>query len=168
MNILCPVKSFVRGNSEFAEPIVNPGVSCQRQQRGKMTATQPKWRQLCVEYGGLLEIVFFAIKVTFVGYQFLTDFYSHNRCVCSTRSHGPLLCAFCLCFYFNIYRNTCFAFLGYSSLIILKSTVVFQMETREAVISEVSASINAHSGDTTGHLINRWTSVSRSAPQSTQ
>ena len=84
------------------EPIVNPGVSCQRQQRGKMSATQPKWRQLCVEYGGLLEIVFFAIKVTFVGYQFLTDFYSHNRCVCSTRSHGPLLCAFCLCFYFKV------------------------------------------------------------------
>ena len=80
---------------------MNPGVSCQRLQRGKMTATQPKCRQLCVEYGGLLEIVFFAIKVTFVGYQFLTDFYSHNRCVCSTRSHGPLLCAFCLCVYFN-------------------------------------------------------------------
>ena len=31
----------------------------------EMTASQPKWRQLCVEYGGLLEIVFFAIKVTF-------------------------------------------------------------------------------------------------------
>ena len=26
----------------------------------------------------LIEIVFFAIKVTFAGYQFLTDFYSHN------------------------------------------------------------------------------------------
>ena len=84
------------------EPIVNPGVSCQRQQRGKMTATQPKWRQLCVEYGGLLEIVFFSIKVTFVGYQFLTDFDSQNRCVCSMRSHGPLLCAFCLCFHFKM------------------------------------------------------------------
>ena len=42
----------------------------------EMTASQPKWRQLCVEYGGLLEIVFFAIKVTFAGYQFMTDFYS--------------------------------------------------------------------------------------------
>ena len=83
------------------EPIVNPGVSCQWQQRGKMTATQPKWCQLCVEYGGLLEIVFFAIKVTFVGYQFLTDFDSQNRCVCSMRSHGLLLCAFCLCFHFK-------------------------------------------------------------------
>ena len=31
----------------------------------------------------------------------MTDFYSQNRCVCSTRSHGPLLCAFCLCFYFK-------------------------------------------------------------------
>ena len=31
----------------------------------------------------------------------MTDFYSQNRCVCSTRSHGPLLCAFCLSFHFN-------------------------------------------------------------------
>ena len=31
----------------------------------------------------------------------MTDFYSRNRCVCSTRSHGPLLCAFCLSFHFN-------------------------------------------------------------------
>ena len=69
----------------------------------EMTASQPKWRQLCcVEYDGLLEIVFFAIKVTFAGYQFMTDFYSQNRCVCSTRSHGPLLCAFCLSFHFHI------------------------------------------------------------------
>ena len=29
----------------------------------------------------------------------MTDFYSQNRCVCSTRSHGPLLCAFCLSFH---------------------------------------------------------------------
>ena len=41
------------------------------------------------------------MKVTFVGYQFLTDFDSQNRCVCSMRSHGPLLCAFCLCFHFK-------------------------------------------------------------------
>ena len=34
----------------------------------------------------------------------MTDFYSQNRCVCSTRSHGPLLCAFCLSFHFNIER----------------------------------------------------------------
>ena len=67
----------------------------------EMTASQPKRRQLCVEYGGLLEIVFFAIKVIFAGYQFMTDFYSQNRCVCSTRSHGPLLCAFCLSFHFK-------------------------------------------------------------------
>ena len=33
------------------------------------------------------------MKVTFVGYQFLTDF--------DSRSHGPLLCAFCLCFHFK-------------------------------------------------------------------
>ena len=34
----------------------------------------------------------------------MTDFYSQNRCVCSTRSHGPLLCAFCLSFHFkNLY-----------------------------------------------------------------
>ena len=31
----------------------------------------------------------------------MTDFYPQNRGVCSTRSHGPLLYAFCLCFYFN-------------------------------------------------------------------
>ena len=72
----------------------------------EMTASQPKSRQLCVEYGGLLEIVFFAIKVTFAGYQFMTDFYSQNRCVCSTRSHGPLLCAFCLSFHFNASNRT--------------------------------------------------------------
>ena len=32
----------------------------------------------------------------------MTDFYPQNRDVCSTRSHGPLLYAFCLCFYFKI------------------------------------------------------------------
>ena len=31
----------------------------------------------------------------------MTDFYPQNRGVCSTRSHGPLLYAFCLCFYFK-------------------------------------------------------------------
>ena len=31
----------------------------------------------------------------------MTDFYSQNRCVCSMRSHGPLLYAFCLCFHFK-------------------------------------------------------------------
>ena len=67
----------------------------------EMTASQPKRRQLCVEYGGPPEKVLFAIKVTFAGYQFMTDFHSQNRCVCSTRSHGPLLCAFCLSFHFN-------------------------------------------------------------------
>ena len=36
----------------------------------------------------------------------MTDFYSQNRCVCSTRSHGPLLCAFCLSFHFK--RNSRF------------------------------------------------------------
>ena len=64
--------------SYWMELIVNPGVSCQRQQRRKMTVTQPKWRQFCVEDGGLLEIVFYAVKVTFVGYQFLTDFDSES------------------------------------------------------------------------------------------
>ena len=39
----------------------------------------------------------FANKVTFVGYQFLTDFDSES-CLCCRRFHGPLLCAFCLCF----------------------------------------------------------------------
>ena len=34
----------------------------------------------------------------------MTDFYSQNRCVCSTRSLGPLLCAFCLSFHFKYYR----------------------------------------------------------------
>ena len=36
----------------------------------------------------------------------MTDFYSQNRCVCSTRSHGPLLCAFCLSFHFKDWRET--------------------------------------------------------------
>ena len=84
------------------EPIENPGVSCQRQQRRKMPVAQPKWRQFSVEVGGLLEIVFFAIKVTFVSSQFPTDFDSQNRCLCSRRSHGPLLRAFCLCFHFKV------------------------------------------------------------------
>ena len=35
----------------------------------------------------------------------MTDFYSQNRCVCSTRSHGPLLCAFCLSFHFKCSPN---------------------------------------------------------------
>ena len=38
---------------------MNPGVGCQRQQRAEMTVAQPKWRQFCVEDGGLLEIIFF-------------------------------------------------------------------------------------------------------------
>ena len=37
----------------------------------------------------------------------MTDFYSQNRCVCSTRSHGRLLCAFCLSFHFNIKQLHC-------------------------------------------------------------
>ena len=36
----------------------------------------------------------------------MTDFYSHNRCVCSTRSHGPLLCAFCLSFHFKYFLSS--------------------------------------------------------------
>ena len=36
----------------------------------------------------------------------MTDFYSQNRCVCSTRSHGPLLCAFCLSFHFNHHTSS--------------------------------------------------------------
>ena len=44
----------------------------------------------------------------------MTDFYSQNRCVCSTRSHGPLLCAFCLSFHFKPsiglhYAQQCFS-----------------------------------------------------------
>ena len=35
----------------------------------------------------------------------MTDFYSQNRCVCSTRSHGPLLCAFCLSFHFKVHQS---------------------------------------------------------------
>ena len=35
----------------------------------------------------------------------MTDFYSQNRCVCSTRSHGPLLCAFCLSFHFQVFNG---------------------------------------------------------------
>ena len=37
----------------------------------------------------------------------MTDFYSQNRCVCSTRSHGPLLCAFCLSFHFKWLCRLC-------------------------------------------------------------
>ena len=91
----------------------------------EMTASQPKWRQLCVEYGGLLEIVFFAIKVTFAGYQFMTDFYSQNRCVCSTRSHGPLLCAFCLSFHFKINLCHCLPIHHQAILIQVISTVYY-------------------------------------------
>ena len=38
----------------------------------------------------------------------MTDFYSQNRCVCSTRSHGPLLCAFCLSFHFKLSAIPCY------------------------------------------------------------
>ena len=47
----------------------------------------------------------FCDQSTFVGYQFLTDFDSQNRCLCSMRSHGTFLCAFCLCFHFKVNRN---------------------------------------------------------------
>ena len=40
----------------------------------------------------------------------MTDFYSQNRCVCSTRSHGPLLCAFCLSFHFKVLVPACEVF----------------------------------------------------------
>ena len=53
----------------------------------------------------------FAIKVTFVGSKFLTDFDSQNRCLCSRRSHGPLLRAFCLCFHFNRITHCAFVLL---------------------------------------------------------
>ena len=59
------VYSYTGFYLKWLEPIVNSGVSCQRQQRGKMTATQPKWRQFCVEDGGLLEIVFFCDQIYF-------------------------------------------------------------------------------------------------------
>ena len=83
---------------KWLKPIVNPGVGCQWQQRGKMPVAQPKWCQFSVEDGGFF---FLAIRVTFVGSQFLTDFDYQNRCLCSRRSHGPLLREFCLCFHFN-------------------------------------------------------------------
>ena len=71
----------------------------------EMPVAQPKRRQFSVEDGGLLEIVFFAIKVTFVGSQFPTDFDSRNRRLCSRRSRGPLLRAFCVCFHFQQHRR---------------------------------------------------------------
>ena len=46
----------------------------------------------------------------------MTDFYSQNRCVCSTRSHGPLLCAFCLSFHFNILQG------GYTLILSLSTS----------------------------------------------
>ena len=42
----------------------------------------------------------------------MTDFYSQNRCVCSTRSHGPLLCAFCLSFHFNCLHDSSLSTFG--------------------------------------------------------
>ena len=48
----------------------------------------------------------------------MTDFYSQNRCVCSTRSHGPLLCAFCLSFHFKFGFRLGYSFgLGLGSLL---------------------------------------------------
>ena len=49
----------------------------------------------CVEDGDFLEIVFFAIKVTFVGYQFMTDFGSQNDSVCVWGGYVWL----CMCLY---------------------------------------------------------------------
>ena len=60
---------------------------------------------LCRRWRPSRDRIFFAIKVTFAGYQFLTDFDSQNRCLCSRRSHGALLRAFCLCFHFKFQLN---------------------------------------------------------------
>ena len=55
----------------------------------------------------------------------MTDFYSQNRCVCSTRSHGPLLCAFCLTFHFNDFSQSslAFNFISYADDTTLLSTL---------------------------------------------
>ena len=55
----------------------------------------------------------------------MTDFYSQNRCVCSTRSHGPLLYAFCLCFHFK--------------LLIVFTMVVFAMVTGKFIMQFIWA-----------------------------
>ena len=48
----------------------------------------------------------------------MTDFYSQNRCVCSTRSHGPLLCAFCLSFHFKVYDPFTWPGAAYSAYLV--------------------------------------------------
>ena len=53
----------------------------------------------------------------------MTDFYSQNRCVCSTRSHGPLLCAFCLSFHFKVpyyYDYVCFPSISHPLIQIIR------------------------------------------------
>ena len=63
----------------------------------------------------------------------MTDFYSQNRCVCSTRSHGPLLCAFCLSFHFKVEYLSFFRFVSSTSvcrpLMRNRSTTIRKMPT---------------------------------------
>ena len=54
----------------------------------------------------------------------MTDFYSQNRCVCSTRSHGPLLCAFCLSFHFKIAGSEMCYFPSWSFMIVFGCSFV--------------------------------------------
>ena len=61
----------------------------------------------------------------------MTDFYSQNRCVCSTRSHGPLLCAFCLSFHFNECLKTIYIF-----AISIRHTQILKLPTL-AMISKI-------------------------------
>ena len=86
----------------------------------------------------------------------MTDFYSQNRCVCSTRSHGPLLCAFCLSFHFKS-----------TILLMLESEAFFGDCTRLSVVFVYPVigplhSLNSNSADR-GSLRRRPASVRLSA-----
>ena len=72
----------------------------------------------------------------------MTDFYSQNRCVCSTRSHGPLLCVFYLSFHFN-YKHNRYVCIRHGHRVYISVTVVHNAHTVFDLISE-HALISGH------------------------
>ena len=53
----------------------------------------------------------------------MTDFYSQNRCVCSTRSHGSLLCAFCLSFHFKGMHEEVLLIVIFNNIVIITHVI---------------------------------------------
>ena len=78
-----------------------PRRHCQRQQRGKMTSTTQVTSVLCRRWWSSRNHIFgdqsYFCRLSVSDWFWLSE----PMFICSRRSHGPLLCAFCLCFHFN-------------------------------------------------------------------